>query len=104
MTRRATSPILSELKSASSPAGQIKALRDLKNELIGHEQKKELWVGMGVLTPLARVLDLQKGGGKKKNRDFDAPDDQINHDSVETNGVEAQLQAIIVLGSLAYGQ
>jgi len=105
MTRRATLPILSELRSASSPASQVKALKELKNELIGHEQKKEVWIGMGVLTPLARILSSHKGDGKKKHRDINVSDDQEEKDgNAVPIEVEAQLQAIIVLGSLAYGQ
>ena len=104
MTRLATLPILSELRSASSPASQVKALKELKNELIGHEQKKELWIGLGVLTPLARILNSHKGNGKKKHRDINGSDSQWKDRSINTDEEEARLQAIIVLGSLAYGQ
>ena len=104
MTRRPTLPVLSELKNASSPAGQVRALRDLKNELIGHEQKKKLWIGMGVLPPLARILTSYEGNGQTTYRDTDALDGQVGDGSIESNEIEARLQTIIVLGSLAYGQ
>lgn len=104
MTRRATLPILSELRSASSPASQVKALKDLKNELIGHKQKKESWIEMGVLMPLARILNCHSDDGKKKHRAINVSDDPGSDGHINSHEVEAQLQAIIVLGSLAYGQ
>lgn len=104
MTRRATLPILSELRSASSPANQVKALKDLKNELIGHEQKKELWIGLGILKTLARILNSHNGHAKKSHKDGNASDGQEEDGSINPDEVEAQLQATIVLGSLAYGQ
>ena len=104
MIRPSTPPVLSELRSASSPAGQVKALKDLKNELIGHEQKKEIWIGLGVLIPLARILNSHKSNGKKKHRDINGFDGQWKAQSAQTEEEEARLQAIIVVGSLAYGQ
>lgn len=104
MTRRPTLPVLSELKSASSPAGQVKALKDLKNELIGHEQKKKLWIGMGVLTPLARILASYERNGQTKRRDANALSGQNEDGSIDADETEVQFQTIIVLGSLAYGQ
>lgn len=104
MTRPSTPPILSELRSASSPASQVKALRDLKNEVIGHEQKKEIWVGLGILTPLARILNSHKGSGKRKHRDTNASGSQPALKVVKSDEEEARLQAIIIIGSLAHGQ
>ena len=104
MTRPSTPPILSELRSASSPASQVKALRDLKNELIGHEQKKELWIGLGVLAPLGRILNSHKGNGKKKHRDVNGTGNKSKGRGFGTEEEEARLQAIIVVGSLAHGQ
>ncbi|KAL9125147.1 MAG: hypothetical protein Q9217_005604 [Psora testacea] len=103
MTRPSTPPILSELRSASSPASQVKALRQLKNELIGHEQKKEMWVGLGILTPLVRILNSYKGDGKRKPRDTDGDRNQEEAARPRTREEEARLQAIIIIGSLAHG-
>ena len=104
MIRPSTPLILSELRSASSSGGQVKALKDLKNELIGHEQKKELWIGLGVLTPLAGILNSYKANGKKKHRDINVSDGQWKAQNIHAGEEEARLQAIIVVGSLAYGQ
>lgn len=105
MTRPSTLPILSELRSPSSPAGQVAALRALKNEIIGHEQKKEMWIGLGVLELLVRILNSHKGSGKRRPRELYAHINQPKRKaSNRTDEEEARLQAIIILGSLAYGE
>lgn len=103
MTRPSTPPILSELRSASSPASQVAALRALKNELIGHEQKKEMWIGLGVLAPIARILNTHKGNGKKRYRDLHGDRNQSKQNSGRSDEDEARLQAIIIIGTLAHG-
>lgn len=104
MTRPSTPPILSELRYASSPASQIHALQELKNELIGHEEKKEIWIGLGVVTPLVRILNSHKGNGKREHRDLNGNANQIRGKTRRTEEEEARLQAIIVVGSLAFGR
>ncbi|KAL9102474.1 MAG: hypothetical protein Q9163_002374 [Psora crenata] len=103
MTRPSTPPILLELRSASSLASQIKALRQLKNELIGHEQRKEMWVALGVLAPLVRILESHKGDSKRGLGDSDAYRNQDETTHLETEDEQARLQAIIIIGSLAHG-
>lgn len=104
MTRPSTPPILSELRSASSPASQVAALRALKNEIIGHEQKKEMWVGLGVLAPIARILNTHKGNGKRRHRDVvNNSTNQSKQRGGRSDEEEARLQAIIIVGSLAHG-
>ena len=104
MTRPSTPPILSELRSASSPASQIKALRQLKNEIIGHDQKKQMWVGLGILAPLVRILNTYKGDGKRRARNSDGEGRRRSTKEVRTEEEEARLQAVIIVGSLAHGQ
>lgn len=104
MTRPSTPPILSELRSSSSPAGQVAALRALKNEIIGHEQKKEMWIGLGVLDPLVRILNSHKGSGKRRHRDVPGAQNSPKRKGSRTDEEEARLQAIIILGSLAHGE
>ena len=67
----------------SQPQNTLSALKRLKHELIGHEQKKELFVRLGIVPPLVRILE---GSG--------------NADEVWSN---ARLEAGIAVGSLAYG-
>ena len=104
MTRPSTPPILAELRSSSSPASQVAALRALKNEIIGHEQKKEMWISLGVLSPIKRILNSHKGAGKRKYRDGNGDSKQTKRRGSRTDEEEARLQAIIIVGSLAHGQ
>lgn len=104
MTRPSTPPILSELRTPSSLATQIAALRALKNEIIGHEQKKETWVGLGVVTPLVRILNTQRASSKRKYRDINGPADHTFQPRGRTEEEEARLQALIIVGSLAQGR
>ena len=103
MIRSSTPPILSDLQSASTPAGQIKALKGLKNDLIGHDQKKQLWIELGVLVPLAGILSSYKINGKKKHRDVNGSGGPWTAQRIHTDEEEARLQAVIAVGSLAYG-
>ena len=103
MTRPSTPPILSELRSPSSPASQVAALRALKNEIIGHEQKKEMWIGLGVVPPIARILNTHKGNGKRRHREANGGARHTDRKAGRTDEEEARLQAIIIVGSLAYG-
>ncbi|MCJ1479672.1 hypothetical protein MMC13_008358 [Lambiella insularis] len=102
MTRPSTPPILSELRSPTSPATQVAALRALKNELIGHEQK-EMWIGLGVVAPITRILNTHKGGGKRRHREVSGVLERSGRSSSRTDEEEARLQAIIIVGSLAQG-
>lgn len=104
MTRPSTPPILSELRSSSSPASQVAALRALKNDIIGHEQKKEMWIGLGVLAPIARILNSPNSSGKKRNYELHGSNFQPKRNGSRTDEEEALLQAIIIIGSLALGK
>lgn len=103
MARPATPPILSELRHGTHPASQVAALRALKHEIIGHEQQKRKWVGLGVLDPIERILNISKGNGKRR----DVSDNGTAHQSrlpfVRTEEEEARFQAIVTVGSLAHG-
>ncbi|KAL8719109.1 MAG: hypothetical protein Q9225_003844 [Loekoesia sp. 1 TL-2023] len=103
MTRPTTPPILSELRSSTSPASQVAALRALKTELVGHEQKKRIWVGLGVLIPIARILNTFKGSGKRRDPNENGTAHCCRAPSTRTDDEEARLQAIIIVGSLAHG-
>ena len=104
MTRPSTPPLLSELRNASSATSQVAALRALKNEIIGHEQKKEMWIGLGVLAPIARILNTHKGSGKRRHRDVEGSRAHSKQKDGSRDEEEARLQAIVIIGSLATGQ
>lgn len=102
MARSSNPPLLSELRCASSPAAQVKALRQLKNEVIGHDSKKQYWIQWGVLRHLIRVLNLKSSA----NRSYDEEEEDLGKASerLQPDEEEAKLQAIIVIGSLANGE
>lgn len=100
MTRAAAPPILLQLQSAESASSQITALRTLKNELIGHDQRKETYIVEGIIPTLARVLTSRWPGTAEFN-------ELISHQRQFTpkapEDYEACLQAILIVGSLAQG-
>lgn len=93
MTRPASPSILAQFPSLSSPETRVAALRALKNELIGHDEKKEVWVRSGVLKPLATVISANRSPDNRPSKRTDVRSEQE----------EARIQAIIVVGSLAQG-
>ena len=93
MARPPSPSLPDQLPTLSSPATRITALRALKNEIIGHDEKKEIWVRSGVLRPLSTVIASQKSPDARA-------DGRAGRRSEQE---EARLQAIIVVGSLAQG-
>jgi len=77
----------------------------LRNEIIGHGEQKELWVRLGILTPLNRILKAYKGNGKRRYRDGDSnTKHQFWRPIVSlTEEEEALLEVIIIFGCLAHG-
>lgn len=94
MARTSSPSVLAQLPSLLSPDTRVAALRTLKNELIGHDENKELWVRSGVLKPLATVMTSHIPPDMRTNKRAESRSEQE----------EARLQAIIVVGSLAQGQ
>jgi hypothetical protein len=100
MTRAAAPPILLQLQSAESASSQIAALRTLKNELIGHDQRKETYVVEGIIPTLAQVLTSRWPGTAEFNESI------LHHGRSmpkATEDYEACLQATLIVGSLAQG-
>lgn len=74
------------------------SLRTLKNELIGHDQRKEAFVSAGIIPALAQVLATRRPTGKAVTAELDG--------SALCQGSEdakACLQAVLIVGSLAQG-
>lgn len=104
MTRASTPPVLLQLQTADSPSSQAAALRTLKNETIGHDQRKEAWIRWGIVPTLAKLLasrppndktsTISEINGTASGRDLAYPKKEVD---------EACLQAIIVVGSLVQG-
>ncbi|KAK4987804.1 hypothetical protein LTR50_004356 [Elasticomyces elasticus] len=82
---------LQELQNPTSLDAQIAALRRIKNDIVGHEQRKELVVRHGIIIPLAKILSGPRLSESKHNADIRAADDELRS------------QALLVVGSLANG-
>ncbi|KAL4918896.1 armadillo-type protein [Aspergillus aurantiobrunneus] len=100
MTSAETPPILLQLQNADSLASQAAALRGLKNETIGHNQRKENWVQLGLIPFLANVL-VSRSFGTSAEFKCSAKHRKLPGSREEAD--DACLQAIILLGSLAQG-
>ncbi|XXG97078.1 hypothetical protein Hte_003373 [Hypoxylon texense] len=86
--------VLAKLDSTTSE--RLSALSYLKNEIIGHTQRKEDWVRHGVLRPIIRIIQSPSLGSGAK----DAPASFLTSPSF-TDEDNAKLQALQLLASFA---
>ena len=103
MTGTLVPPLLADLQPSCSLRKRLHALKALKNEIIGHEQTKELWVSLGVL-PLV-VLNLQELPSSTEGQ-IEEPPDVEDGRLLRTQRTEleaARLQALVILDSFARG-
>ncbi|KAK7427555.1 hypothetical protein QQZ08_005998 [Neonectria magnoliae] len=99
MARPQSPPILSQLRSARTLPEQATALRALKNEIVGHIQKKELWISLGVLDPIVRTLATSRSPSKPNGKDLRFPLTQRPLSEDES----VRLQALQLIASFANG-
>ncbi|KAL0940703.1 armadillo repeat protein [Colletotrichum truncatum] len=99
MARLSSPPILSQILSARSYIEQTSALRALKNDIVGHAQKKELWAGLGVLEPIVKILNAARSPAKVNGKDT-RPHGNSRGLSEEEN---VRLQVLQLLASFANG-
>jgi hypothetical protein len=99
MARSLSSPILAQLRNAKAYPEQTVALQALKNEIVGHIQKKEAWVAMGVLEPIASALSSSSSPAKINGKDarFHLVSRPLS------DGDSVKLQALQLVGSFANG-
>ncbi|KAG5815621.1 hypothetical protein H9Q74_002344 [Fusarium xylarioides] len=99
MARAQSHPILAQLRNARTLPEQIDALRALKNEIIGHVQRKEQWVGLGVLHPIVRTLASARSPAKPNGKDsrYPLPQRPLSEDE------NVRLQALQLVASFANG-
>jgi hypothetical protein len=97
--------LLEAINSPLPDSSQLAALKLLKNEIIGHDQKKEAWVLEGIIPALVWCISpdrRDKWSAVLKTL-------QHEHDGSETGGAslvdndEIRFQATIILGSIAQG-
>lgn len=100
MARESGTPILAYLQNARSYSEQAAALRALKNDIVGHLQKKEAWVQQGALEPVVALLLSSRPSSKAANGK------PMRSVDIQTLGEEdtVRLQALHVLGSFASGR
>ncbi|KAF2660152.1 ARM repeat-containing protein [Lophiostoma macrostomum CBS 122681] len=106
MGRSSMPPALVELANPTSPEAQVAALRNLKNEIVGHDQRKELAVRHGVVKPLTGILRTEARKGGKRRRWANGNSSAAREGERATEwGTEEELrfQATLVVGSLANG-
>ncbi|KAJ4334250.1 hypothetical protein N0V87_007002 [Didymella glomerata] len=126
MGRSAIPPALAELANPTSSEAQVVALRNLKNEVVGHEQRKELAVTYGVVGLLAGLLGegVRRGGKRHGNGAREGSNGaaassrppaslsrpaapsrirQVQTQEDWTKEDELRFQATLVVGSLANG-
>ncbi len=99
MAHPQSSPILAQLRGAKTFPEQTAALQALKNEIVGHVQRKEEWVSVGVLDPIVRSLALTRSPIKMNGKATSQP--TTIRPLSEEDGVK--LQALQLLSSFASG-
>lgn len=100
MSRGLNLALLTALRSHDQ-GEQLSALRSLKNDIVGHVQKKEKWIEEGVLEPIVNILDTSRAAAKPGRRDSrshaqPSPRSLVGEES-------ARLQALQIVASLANG-
>lgn len=111
MTRSPPPPLVYDLQSSNSLHGQLTALRTLKNELIGAEQKKKAWIGLGIVPILSNILQSRKSdNGKQVDQALEDPLAGLRDShATEANSsryrvLETRMQVVEIIGSLAQGR
>ena len=99
MARPQSPPILSQLRSARTVPEQAAALRALKNDIVGHVQKKEQWIALGVLEPIVRTISSGTPQERLNGRGFHAQ--FCSRRLSDEDG--AKLQALQLVASFAHG-
>ncbi|KAF1918189.1 armadillo-type protein [Ampelomyces quisqualis] len=117
MGRSTVPPALVELSRPSTPQAHVAALQSVKNDIVGHGQRKELLVAHGVVKPLAGLLRAEARKGGKRRRSpanghgsgsgagsglFTFTDTTRSRPEWTTED-ELRFQATLVVGSLANG-
>lgn len=80
---------------------QLSALRTLKNEIVGHDQKKEKWVENGIIEPVVKILESSRSSPSTNGKDSSRG--RMPSSRPLTSEESVRLQALQVLASLANG-
>lgn len=94
---------VAQLRNPINSEAHIAALKHLKNESIGHVEKKAELIRHGIVDALGQTLtNATKSRGKRRNHQVDASlNAQSKHSWEEED--EIRIQAILLLSSIAHG-
>jgi armadillo repeat-containing protein 8 len=101
MVRVQSPPILAQLRAARSHSEEIATLRLLKDEIVGHVQRKEKWIEQGILDFLVKALTSTRSPVRlngKESRGHHAQPRTLSEDEL------VRLQALQLLASIASGE
>ncbi|KAJ5477329.1 hypothetical protein N7539_007473 [Penicillium diatomitis] len=102
MTRLTVGTILSRLQGSESVQLQVALLRALKNELIGHDERKEASVTLGIIPILGQLLRTRRPG-LSHGVESDGAAGQSGLAYGDSEDAKVCLQAVLIVGSLAQG-
>ena len=100
MTRSPSPTLLAELQSPTSLSKLNVALVALKNELIGHEQRKKVWIGYGIVPILARILEQRKVDTGKRSARYSSEGSEASNATL-SEGDSACIHAVVIAGNIA---
>jgi hypothetical protein len=104
MAKPTTILILAQLRDARSYTEQISVLKALKNNLVGHQDRKEVLLqssSTGCIEQIVRILATAKSQGHQNGKNKHDPGLRTRRLGDEE---EVRLQALCVIGSLAHGE
>lgn len=99
MARPSNSPILAQLRNAQTLPEQATALQALKNEIVGHVEKKEAWIKLGVLELIVKTLGSNGSPRKASGKDADIQ----RSPPLLSDEQSVRLQALQLVASFANG-
>lgn len=104
MVRSASATVLEELRNPTSSIAQIAALKDVKNELTGHDQRKVVAIRQGLLISLVQTLEASaRADGKKRTQETNGHTNRPVGFSEWSDEEELRLQTLMVMEGIAQG-
>lgn len=102
MARVQSPPVLSQIRAARNYTEQAIGLRALKDEVVGHVQRKERWIEFGILESLVKILQ----NGRRPSTTLNGKDSrgQRGQTGPLAEDEEVRLLSLQLLASFAYGE
>lgn len=101
MARAPAPALLAQLRNARSFSEQYSLLRQLKTEIIGHVQRQQRWVVLGILEPVVQILRNSRSQAKPNGKDTKTYSTTLKPLSEEDS---VRLQIIQILAGFAHGE